>query len=153
MKLSTSEEYGLRCLLVVARRAPTAAGDPVSIRDVAEAEGLSPDYTAKLLSALRKGGLITSSRGAQGGYRMARSADEITAGEALRALDGPLYADDFCSAHSGKKSCCVHKNVDCTLTTLWSAMSRAIDEVVDGITIADLLTPPTAQQALGVRHG
>lgn len=153
MKLSTSEEYGLRCLIAVARRAPDPDSEPVSIRDIADAEGLSADYTAKLLAALRKGGFLTSSRGAQGGYRLARTPGAITAGEVMRHLDSPLYGGDFCSAHRGRQTCCVHKEVDCTLTHLWSAVSTAIDAVIDRITLADLLTPPSAKAALGAHHG
>jgi len=148
MKLSTSEEYGLRCLIQVARRAPTSDVPPASIRDVAEAEGLSADYAAKLLAALRKAGLVTSTRGAAGGYRLARPADEITAREAMLALDGPFYGAAFCSGHAGQKACCVHKNNDCTLTRLWSAVGDALDEVLGSISIADLLpTTPHRQEA------
>jgi Rrf2 family protein len=154
MKLSTSEEYGLRCLLVVARRAPEPEGDPVSIRDVAEAEGLSADYAAKLLAALRKADLLVSSRGAQGGYRMARPPAQITAGEVLRALDGRLYGDDFCSAYAGKGTGCVHHASDCRLQGLWSKVSAAVDEVLDGVTVAELLATPTRPTvAQGAAHG
>jgi len=146
MKLSTSEEYGLRCLIQVARRAPEAASAPAPIRDIAEAEGLSPDYAAKLLAALRKADLVTSTRGANGGYRLARPASAITAREAMLALDGPFYGADFCNGHSGRLACCVHKDRDCTLTTLWAAVGEALDDVLGNITIADLLPQPVAAQ-------
>jgi len=146
MKLSTSEEYGLRCLIQVARRAPGAEGPPASIRDIAEAEGLSVDYAAKLLGALRKASLVTSSRGVNGGYRLARPAADITAREAMLALDGPFYGASFCSGHSGRLACCVHKDNDCTLTTLWSAVGTALDQVLGNITIADLLPPPVVAE-------
>ncbi|MEN0065113.1 MAG: Rrf2 family transcriptional regulator, partial [Myxococcota bacterium] len=63
MKLTAQEEYGLRCLMAVAARSPNPDGPPVSIRDVAEGEGLSMDYTGKLMRVLRQHGLISSARG------------------------------------------------------------------------------------------
>ena len=81
MQLLAQEEYGLRCLLELARHDTK----PRTIQQIASAEGLSPDYAAKLLRELRRGGLVESTRGAAGGYRLARSADTITAWDAVAA--------------------------------------------------------------------
>src|SRR5262245_9399877 len=85
MQLLASEEYGLRCLIQVSR---SAAGTPVSISQIADAEGLSPEYTAKLMRELRLGGLVESVRGADGGYRLTRPANEISVWSALQVLGG-----------------------------------------------------------------
>lgn len=139
MKLTATEEYGLRCLLQVARRAPGPEAAPAPIRDVAEAEGLSVDYTAKLLRQLRQGGLITSERGACGGYRLARAASELSLRDVMHVLDTPIYGGgNLCASHAGQLPVCVHKT-SCSLRVLWKAMEAAMDEVLERLVLADLL--------------
>jgi Rrf2 family protein len=140
VKLTAQEEYGLRCLLQVARRAPSPDSPPLSIRDVAEAEGLSCDYAAKLLRVLRQANLVTSERGATGGYRLARPAEELRLSEVLRALDTPLYSTEFCETHSGIAECCVHQQ-GCSMRPLWRAIQAAVDEVSSRLSLRDLLKP------------
>ena len=93
MHLSSQEEYGLRCLLQLARH---DGDEPMPIQEIAELEGLTPEYVAKLMRVLRKGGLVTSTRGAAGGYRLDRPADEITLWDAVEILGGPLFPESFC---------------------------------------------------------
>ncbi len=139
MKLTAQEEYGLRCLIQIARRAPEPSDGPVCIRDVAAAEGLSLDYAAKLLRVLRCGGMVTSERGATGGFRLARSASEISVAEILACLDTPLYGGDgFCQAHSGRHAACVHTD-NCSLQALWCAIEGAVARVLGQLVLADLL--------------
>lgn len=139
MKLTAQEEYGLRCLLQVARRAPSDAVVPASIRDVAEAEGLSADYAAKLLRVLRQAGMLDSERGATGGYRLARPPHEIPLHDVLRALDAPLYGPEFCQTHAGQLGECVHQT-GCALQPVWGAVEQAIALVLGRLTVADLLS-------------
>lgn len=139
MKLTAQEEYGLRCLIQIARRAPDPEGSPVCIRDVAEAEGLSLDYAAKLLRVLRQSGLVTSERGVNGGFRLSRPTTEISVAEILACLDTPLYGgDDFCQAHSGRRAACVHTQ-SCSLKALWCAIEGAVARVLGQLTLSDLL--------------
>jgi Rrf2 family protein len=138
VKLTAQEEYGLRCLLQVARRAPTPHGPPLSIRDVAEAEGLSLDYAAKLLRILRQADLVTSERGATGGYRLAQPPDTIPLREVMHALDTPLYSGGFCDGHSGQLDACVHRG-GCSMRPLWLALEGALDQVLSGLHLSDLL--------------
>lgn len=139
MKLTAQEEYGLRCLLQVARRAPSDAAVPASIRDVAEAEGLSSDYAAKLLRVLRQSGMLDSERGAAGGYRLARSPEEIVLHDVLKALDAPLYSGEFCQTHAGQLGECVHHLSGCALKPVWGAVEDAIACVLGRLTVADVL--------------
>ena len=88
MQLLATEEYGLRCLVQVAQH---AGERPLTIPEIAGAEGLSSEYTAKIMRALREGGLVTSTRGAAGGYRLARPAREITPWDVIQALGGSLF--------------------------------------------------------------
>src|SRR2546426_8311496 len=89
MQLLASEEYGLRCLLQVSR---SASGAPVSISQIADAEGLSPEYTAKLMRELRLGGLVESVRGAEGGYRLPRAPGENNGLGRPRGARGALFS-------------------------------------------------------------
>lgn len=134
MRLSSQEEYGLRCLLQVAI---SGSSEPVSIAEVARREGLSHDYAAKLLRVLREGGLVDSIRGAGGGYLLARPADEISVFQAIEVLDGPIFHDGFCDAHAGQSTICVHTTA-CSIRSLWRWVGTALERVLDEITLADL---------------
>jgi len=134
MQLLAQEEYGLRCLLELARHETGAR----TIQQVAQAEGLSPDYAAKLLRELRRGGLVESTRGAAGGYRLARSAATITAWDAVAALGGALFPNDFCECHPGRAARCVRAG-DCALRSIWRAADEAVRRVLSEVTLADLV--------------
>ena len=75
MHITAQEEYGLRCLLRVAKH---DSGDPIRTQEVAVSEGLSLEYAAKLMRILKKGGFVVSTRGSAGGYLLARPARDIT---------------------------------------------------------------------------
>jgi Rrf2 family iron-sulfur cluster assembly transcriptional regulator len=140
MHLSAQEEYGLRCLVQVAKRCDQG---PVGIAEVADAEGLGADYTAKLLRVLRQGSLLTSTRGAAGGYVLAKPAAETTVWQALEVLGGPLFSESLCEAHAGNKSDCVH-NGGCSMRSMWTWLGKAVRDALSGITIADLMTSEQA---------
>ncbi|MEN8161653.1 MAG: Rrf2 family transcriptional regulator, partial [Myxococcota bacterium] len=129
MQLLAQEEYGLRCLLELARHDAAR-----TIHQIASAEGLSPDYAAKLLRELRRGGLVESTRGAAGGYRLARSAATITAWDAIAALGGALFPNDFCECHPGRAARCV-RNGDCALRAIWRAADAAVRRVLSDVTL------------------
>ncbi|MFP6599654.1 MAG: Rrf2 family transcriptional regulator [Deltaproteobacteria bacterium] len=134
MHLFSQEEYGLRCLVQLSR----AGGGPLRIQDIAEAEGMSADYVAKLMRALRQGGLVTSTRGASGGYNLARAAGEISVWEAIDVLGGgPLFSADFCESHPGQMRDCVHTS-DCAIRGLWRSVSDLLDNFLQSVTLTDL---------------
>jgi len=133
MQLLASEEYGLRCLLQVAR----GDGPPVSISQIAAAEGLSPEYTAKLMRELRLGALVESVRGAEGGYRLARPAREITVWGALQVLGGEFFPEEFCECHPGQRRRCVRSG-DCSIRALWRTVKATLRQTLEGITLEDL---------------
>jgi Rrf2 family transcriptional regulator, iron-sulfur cluster assembly transcription factor len=135
MKLSSQEEYGLRCLLRLGARGDDGT---LTIPEISRAEGLSPEYVAKLMRVLRRGGLVKSARGAAGGYALSRPADQITVAEALYPLGGRLFESDFCERHSGAESLCTH-SIDCSLRSLWQALQAAVDQVLTKTTLKDLL--------------
>jgi Rrf2 family protein len=135
MRLSAQEEYGLRCLVQVAL---AGTERPVQIAEIAGREGLSVEYTAKLLRVLRQGGLIQSVRGAGGGYVLARPAREITVAQAIDVLDGQLFDAGFCETHAGKGAVCVHTSAGCSIRSLWRWIGAALDRVLEQVTLADL---------------
>ena len=143
MQVLASEEYGLRCLLQVARGGEEA---PVSIPAVARAEGLSVDYAAKLLRRLRLAGLVRSTRGVDGGYRLARPAGEITVWSALEALGGEFFSDAFCACHTGVRRRCARSR-DCSLRPLWRELQEAVRRRLERIQLADLLRDEPAMSA------
>jgi len=144
MKLSSQEEYGLRCLLHIGRQ---PQGGSLTIPEISRSEGISEPYVAKLLRVLRQEGFINSVRGQSGGYALARPAGEIIIGEVLAALGGRFYESDFCERHTGTEDLCTH-SVDCSIRSLWMALQGSVDRVLNKITLADLLG--TAQQISGL---
>jgi Rrf2 family protein len=135
MHLMAQEEYGLRCLLNVARH---QGPRELTIPEIAAAEGLSPEYTAKLMRVLRQGGLVASTRGASGGYHLARPPERITAWEAIQVLGGSFFPENFCDSHPGLERDCVH-TTDCSIRALWRVVDGAVGKILKGITIAELL--------------
>jgi Rrf2 family protein len=137
MKLTAHEEYGLRCLLQVARQGETGSA---TIPEISRNEGISPPYAAKLLRMLRRGGFVKAARGKVGGYTLATSPVEIFVGDVLALLGGRIYEEDFCRRHAGKKPDCVH-SAECSMRSLWHSVQEAIDRVLGSITLHDLLCP------------
>jgi len=134
MKFSTKEQYGLRAMAELARYYGQA---PVSLSDVADAEGLSLSYLEQVVAPLRKAGLLESRRGAYGGYTLTREPDDVTAGDVIRALEGtivtvPCLADNP-TTPCDREGACVTRNV-------WVEVRRKLIETLDSITLADLLT-------------
>lgn len=134
MKITAQEEYGLRCIMHLAR---VPFGDTVNVRQIAEHEGLSVAYVEKLLYLLNRAGLTESVRGAQGGYRLAIPAEQITLRQVLDALGAVLTADTLCSQFSGDREVCVHHG-GCELHSVWSFVSDYLSLVFNRITLKHL---------------
>ncbi len=147
MKLSSQEEYGLRCLLHLAR---IPAGESMTIPEISKAEALSVPNVAKLMRLLRMGGLVLSERGQSGGYVLARPAGDIPVGEVLDLLGGQFFSDQFCSRHSGRQDVCTH-TVDCSLRVLWTTVQGVLAGVLGKTTLKDLLC--NEQQMTGFLAG
>lgn len=110
----------------------------MTIPQISDVEGLTATHVAKLLMILRKDGFVTATRGQQGGYTLARPAEQILVGDVLASLGGRLYDAEFCERHSGHNHICTHA-VDCSVRSLWQVIQTAVDNVVNHITLADLL--------------
>ena len=136
MKLSSQEEYGLRCLLQLARQAP---GESLAIPEISQAEGISHHNVAKLLRILRQGGLVESARGQHGGYTLARPSKQIAVADAVHVLGGRLFDDSFCNHFAGDGDNCTHSLAACSVRALWGQVQQAVDQVLAKTTLDDLL--------------
>ena len=132
MKLSTKGRYGLRALIDLAVNSET---ESVSISSIAARQGISEAYLEQLMAKLKKAGLVISMRGAQGGYRLAKAANQISVGDVLRALEGNLDAVQ-CAGLSEEgcqgASLCVSKYV-------WQKINESIARTVDDIKLDTLV--------------
>ena len=135
MKLSSQEEYGLRCLVQLGRH---AGGPVLTIPEISRREGITVSHVAKIMRVLRRAGFVRSTRGQSGGYTLARPASQIAVGEALAALGGRLFDGKFCDRHSGMERLCTHLS-DCSIRPVWRQVQDLVDEVLSRLTLEHLL--------------
>jgi Rrf2 family protein len=135
MKMTTQEEYGLRCLLRLGRE---PAGESLTISELSRREGIASPTVAKMMRILRRAGLVRSTRGKEGGYTLSRSPEAINIGEALAALGGRLFDARFCERHSGAFRLCTH-TPDCSIRSVWRVLQDVVDGVLGRMTLKDLL--------------
>lgn len=140
LKLSTKGKYGVKALFELALH--EGAG-PMSLKAIADRQGLSEHYLEQLAAPLRKAGLITSIRGAQGGYVLARQANKITVGDIIRVLEGPIGFTD-CAVEGEPDPDCA---TSCVVHGVWEKVTQQIVAVIDGITLYDLAEQARAEQA------
>lgn len=134
MKITAQEEYGLRCLLQLAK-ASRQTGLPV--KEIAQKEGLSPAYVEKLLRLLSKSGLIHSVRGSKGGYLLSKPPEEITLGQVVQALGSIPNAHAICERFTGNLESCIHID-DCCVRSAWTTLTHAIKSFLDKTLLSDL---------------
>lgn len=123
MKITTKGRYGLTIMIELAKQTGKA---PISLKAIAEAHDLSVHYLEQLAALLRNAGLITSVRGAYGGYKLAKPAEEINAGHIIRALEGPLVLVEGIEREMPAQQ------------KLWLRMTEAVKNVLETTTLEDL---------------
>jgi Rrf2 family protein len=146
VKLSTQEEYGLRCLLQLAR---AGEGTSLTITEMSEREGISSPNVAKIMRILRRAGLVKSTRGKAGGYRLTRPAVEVRTLDVLSALGGRLFDTGFCDRHAGVERHCLNTR-DCSIRPVLRGLQQAVDHVLGELTLASLL-PSEGEVAVTLR--
>ena len=109
---------------------------PTSVRDIAERTGLPQPYLEQILLALKGAGLVRSKRGVGGGYVLARDPAEITLGQIVSAVDGPIVVGDFGEPH--QNGACDHEG-QCVLLAVWAQVGRHMREHLDSFTLADMV--------------
>jgi Rrf2 family protein len=119
-----------------------AADGPISLKSVADRQKLSEHYLEQLVPELRKAGLVKSIRGAQGGYVLAKPAEDILIGDVIRVLEGPI-APVECTNQSGDDCC--EKTHYCVTREVWVKVRDSINDVVDSISLSDLLKDADAE--------
>jgi Rrf2 family cysteine metabolism transcriptional repressor len=137
---STKGEYGVRLMVQLGRR--FGAG-PASLTEIAASEDLPRAYLEQLAFVLRDAGLVISTRGAHGGYSLARSPETITMTEVLRALEGPL-APMICATDDPAHAIDCDRTATCTVNFLWIRVRDAIAGALGTMTLADLVPPRSA---------
>jgi Rrf2 family cysteine metabolism transcriptional repressor len=140
MIFTTKAEYGVRLLVELGRQ-----GDdhPVALKAIAEAEGLPLAYLERIVALLKKAGLVESTRGAHGGYRLARSPQDIRMDEAVLALEGVVapmtcFVDDS----QGARVLCSHEadsGHGCATKLLWMRVQGGVSEALSRTTLAELV--------------
>ena len=135
MKISAQEEYGLRCLLQLAR---IEQGRVMTVKEIAQKEALSTAYVEKLLRVLARSGLVHSLRGIKGGYVLNRPAHQIMLGEVVRALGQVPSTSHICHQFTGTQDACVHFS-NCGIRSVWSGLTTFIQGFLDQTTLASLL--------------
>lgn len=132
VKVSTRGDYAARALLSLALHAEQEG--PTSVRDIAERTGLPQPYLEQILLALKGAGLVRSKRGVGGGYVLARSPQEITLGEIVSAVDGPITVGDFGRPH--EDGACDHEG-QCVLLAVWYDVGEQMRQELERYTLAD----------------
>jgi Rrf2 family iron-sulfur cluster assembly transcriptional regulator len=135
MKISAHEEYGLRCLVQLARAEVDA--ESLTLNQIADREGLSVANAGKLMWVLVKAGLVQSQRGANGGYTLARPASDIRLNEVIRILDEDTV-DRFCKTHAGVLDACIHTS-DCGIRPVIVGLHEIVQNALSEITLAELI--------------
>ena len=136
MKISTKGRYGLKAVVDIAFMLQFQNDRCVSVKSIALRQGISENYLERIIAPLKKAKVVASVRGAAGGYYLTKPAQEITAGEVLRILEGPLVPVD-----------CVINDVNvcgdadcglCVMKPAWHTLSQKVNALMDSITVAEL---------------
>jgi len=130
MKITTKSRYAIRSIFALV----LMGGDerPVALTQIAEKEDISRKYLEQIFMKLKKSGIVEGSRGAQGGYMLARSSDKIRLKEVVYAMDGPVNISDC----NQEDSCDNYSS--CGINWLWNGLKETVDDYLDNITIYDL---------------
>ncbi len=124
MHISVKGEYALQALFDLACQ---RSGEPVKIADIARRQRIPQKFLELILASLKQGGFVESRRGAEGGYMLARPADQLTVGEVVRFVEGPQQG-------KGRP----RRRPDSPFSEMWRTVDRAVSEVIDGATFAEL---------------
>ena len=146
MRITTWAEYGVICALNLARRKEKG---PVTGREIAAQERLPADYVEQILLRLRRAGVITSTRGARGGYMLAKSPEEISIRSVIHASELETF-DLHCLSHPVEEDRCAASH-NCSIRPVWVLLQTKIDDVLESVCLADLLhEEPIVRERVGL---
>lgn len=137
MKVSTRTRYGIRAAIELAQHYKQG---PLQLRIIAERQAISVKYLEQLVAVLRSGGIVRSLRGARGGYLLAKAPDQVRLSDIFHCLEGPVATTEcvedpeFCD-----------RSLDCVARKLWRRVEGAVNDVLDSVTLKDLLDQANEQ--------
>ena len=141
MRISKKCQYALRAVFELAVR---NTGQPVKIHDIAGAQNIPPRFLEVILNQLRHGGFVDSRRGNEGGYMLARAAEELTVGEIIQYIQGPISVTD---GNDGKPNKVESFFGDYAFKQLWQKVNNTVSEICDNTTFAELVEYETANKS------
>ncbi len=146
MRITTWAEYGVICALHLAKRTDKV---PVTGREIAAQERLPADYVEQILLRLRRAGVITSTRGARGGYTLSRPPEEISIRAVIHASELETF-DLHCLSHPVEEDRCAASH-SCSIRPIWVLLQTKIDDVLESVCLADLLQDePAVRERVGL---
>jgi Rrf2 family transcriptional regulator, cysteine metabolism repressor len=147
MRISSKGHYGLLAVAELARRYDQGL---ISLGEIASAEHLPLPYLEQIIAPLRVAGVVEATRGMRGGYRLARHPSQVSVGEVVRWLEGPIALVD-CTTEGYQAGAC-EREAGCTSRGVWKQVSDAINNVLNTLTLADLLAgeEPLSQQLVRI---
>jgi Rrf2 family transcriptional regulator, iron-sulfur cluster assembly transcription factor len=145
MRVTSWTEYSLIISIHLAKRGRTGSG-PVAARELADVERLPADYVEQILLRLRRAGLVQSVRGAKGGYFLARLPESISVRDVMAASEHQTFEIN-CETHPVEVGRCSPGST-CSIRPVWQALQQRVDQLLAGITLADLLRQETEVQEL-----
>lgn len=134
MRITTWAEYGLICALHLAKRRDDG---PVTGRDIATREKLPADYVEQILLRMRRAGLVNSTRGARGGYVLAKAPEDVSVRDVINASELATF-DLHCVSHPVDEERCDASH-ECSIRPVWLLLQQKIDGVLEGVRLSDLL--------------
>jgi Rrf2 family protein len=134
MKITALEEYGLRCMIQLAKN---NAKPFLTLPDFKKREGLSIAYAGKLMMILKKAGLVQAARGRKGGYALTRPPEEISLTEIFDALGNRIFPTAYCEEHAGIHRICINHG-DCRVRDIWRSVDDFFGRLFERITLADI---------------
>jgi len=135
MRITTTEEYGLRLAMQLAAAFP----EGLTLPELSQREGIPQALAAKVLARLREAGLVRARRGRRGGYELVDPPQAISLDKVFRALGDPLFHAAFCQDHGGELLCCIHAS-DCAVRPLFYHLDRMFQAFFARTTLEELLT-------------
>lgn len=144
MTLSQKCQYALRAVFELAKR---AGQGPIRTADIAEVQAIPKRFLEAILRQLRQAGFVDSVRGKEGGYILVRPADDLSVGEVIRFIEGPIGPVE-CVSDQASPKCPLHG--DCAFLSLWTRAREAVDEIYDGTSFQDLVEEEKRKMGMAV---
>lgn len=135
MRLSARGEYGVRAMICLALNFQSG---PVPLSAIALGENISQQFLEQIFAVLRRKGLVSSTRGARGGYSLTHPPDKIRVGDIIRALEGPITPVNCLSEREQEEDCCTRVDV-CLARNVWKKLQDRINNLLDNITLQDMI--------------